>query len=136
MTSGSHCSGPIDPAIATVLAFVLAITDKAALSLEVAAQEQISVALYSFQSAAYAHGLALSQLPLTNRETPSVELSLLNDGEAFVVARLVSAQTGTDRAEQTPRPSMLWQAAGGNGLCTSFPCIPVVTPASLRQARN
>ena len=93
--------------MATVLAFVLAITDKAALCREVAAQEQISVALYSFQSAAYAHGLTLSQLPLTDRETPPVGLSLLIDGEAFVVARLVSAQTGMDRAEQRRRLLML-----------------------------
>ena len=114
----------------------LAITDKAALCREVAAQEQISAALYSFQTAAYADGLALSLLPLTDRETPSVGLSLLIDGEAFVVARLVSAQTGTERAEQRRRLSMLWQAAGGNGLCTGFPCTPVVTPASLGQARN
>ena len=114
----------------------LAITDKAALCREVAAQEQISAALYSFQTAAYADGLALSLLPLTDRETPSVGLSLLIDGEAFVVARLVSAQTGTERAEQRRRLSMLWQAAGGNGLCTGFPCTPVVTPASLGRARN
>ena len=114
----------------------LAITDKAALCREVAAQEQISAALYSFQTAAYADGLALSLLPLTDRETPSVGLSLLIDGAAFVVARLVSAQTGTERAEQRRRLSMLWQAAGGNGLCTGFPCTPVVTPASLGQARN
>ena len=38
----------------------LAITDKAALCREVAAQEQISAALYSFQTAAYADSLALS----------------------------------------------------------------------------
>ena len=114
----------------------LAITDKAALCREVAAQEQISAALYGFQTAAYADGFALSLVPLTDRETPSVGLSLLIDGEAFVVARLVSAQTGTERAEQRRRLSMLWQAAGGNGLCTGFPCTPVVTPASLGQARN
>ena len=40
----------------------LAITDKAALCREVAAQAQISAALYSFHTAAYAEGLALSLL--------------------------------------------------------------------------
>ena len=96
---------------------------------EVAAQEQISAALYGFQTAAYADGLALSLLPLTDRDTPSFGLSLLIDGEAFVVARLASAQTGADRAEQRRRVSMLWQAAGGDGLCTGVPCTPVATPS-------
>ncbi|MEC8711282.1 MAG: hypothetical protein VXX87_06865 [Pseudomonadota bacterium] len=106
----------------------LAITDKAALCREVAAQEQISAAVYSFQTAAQADGLALSLLPLTDSETPSVGLSLLIDGDAFVVARLASAPAGTDRADQSCRVSMLWRAAGGKGLCTGFPCTPVATP--------
>ncbi len=105
----------------------LAVADKTMLCREVAAQEQISAALYSFQTAAQADGLALSLLPLTDRDTPSFGLSLLIDGEAFLVARLASAQTGADRAEQKRRVSLLWQAAGGDGLCTGFPCTPVAT---------
>ena len=50
---------------------------------EVAAQEQISAALYSFQTAAQADGLALS-MPLTDVTTCRLGNSLLIDGEAFL----------------------------------------------------
>ena len=105
----------------------LAITDKATLCREVAAQEQISAALYGFQTAAYAEGLAPSLLPLTDRSTSALGLSLQIDKEAFVVARLPSTSPGVDQTGYQQQVARLWRSVGGSGLCTGFPCVPVST---------
>ena len=105
----------------------LAIADKATMCREVAAQEQISAALYGFQSAAFAEGLAPALLPLTDRSTSALGLSLQIDNKAFVVARLPSASPGVDQTRYQQQVAKLWRAVGGNGLCTGFPCVPVST---------
>ena len=91
------------------------------------AQEQISTALFGFQTAAFAEGLAPALLPLTDRSPSLLGLSLQIDNEAFVVARLPAASPGVNQTEYQQQVGRLWRKVGGSGLCTGFPCVPVLT---------
>ena len=105
----------------------LKITVKARLCREVVAQEQISTALFGFQTAAFAEGLAPALLPLTDRSPSLLGLSLQIDNEAFVVARLRAASPGVNQTEYQQQVARLWRKVGGSRLCTGFPCVPVLT---------
>ena len=94
----------------------LKITVKARLCREVVAQEQISTALFGFQTAAFAEGLAPALLPLTDRSPSLLGLSLQIDNEAFVVARLRAASPEVNQTEYQQQVARLWRKVGGSRL--------------------
>ena len=101
------------------------IPDKAALCREVVVQEQISKALYAFQSQAYERGLTLSLLPLSDQETPSLGLTLMIDDDTFLVARLRRSPGVAVSTDIWRTIANLWRSTGGGGLCQGVPCVPI-----------